>query len=291
MPLTRLTRRWKQAAVVVGLLVAMLSVASPAYATGTLYLFDLADSADPVQVGTSYTYTYTVDNGDEDFEPAPDTVTMLTLSGASATITAVEITTGIPGTCAFTSTTATCELGTVEWSSLRTISVTVMPNAAGTVIAEAVAVSSDSATSPTASTTTTVTAPPITAADIDVNLGAQPHLGILVPYLRYTLTAHNTGPDTVTSATLTATLPPGAIATNPAAGCTTSAGTVTCAFNAIASGASASKTFRVPLSLLSLGHVTVTGVRTASAPNDPNPANDNASATCTVVSIVLATCP
>lgn len=51
------------------------------------------------------------------------------------------------------------------------------------------------------------------------------------------------------------------------------------------------KTFRVPLHLLSLGHVTVTGVRTISAPTDPNPANDNASASCTVIFIILVTCP
>ncbi|WP_031161958.1 IPT/TIG domain-containing protein [Streptosporangium roseum] len=130
----------------------------------------------------------------------------------------------------------------------------------------------------------------VAAADIDVNLGAQPHLGILVPSLAYTLTAHNTGPDPVTSATLTATLPPGKSATNLAAGCTTAPGTVTCTYGTIASGASTSKTFRLPLNLLSLGQVTVTGTRTTSAPADPDPANDNASATCTVISIVLATC-
>ncbi|MCM2425090.1 IPT/TIG domain-containing protein [Streptomyces sp. RKAG337] len=128
-------------------------------------------------------------------------------------------------------------------------------------------------------------------ADIDVDVTAQPHLGILVPYLTYTLKAHNTGPNAVTSATLTATLPAGASATNLSAGCTTTTGTVTCTYGTIANGASTDKTFRVPLSLLSLGHVTVTGVRTTSAPSDPNPANDSASATCTVVSIILATCP
>lgn len=51
------------------------------------------------------------------------------------------------------------------------------------------------------------------------------------------------------------------------------------------------KTFRVPLSVLTLGQVIVTGVRTASAPTDPNPANDSATATCTAISIILVTCP
>lgn len=128
-------------------------------------------------------------------------------------------------------------------------------------------------------------------ADIDVDVTAQPHLGILVPYLTYTLTAHNTGPDAVSSATLTATLPPGATATNLPTGCTTSTGTVACTYGAIPNGTNAAKSFRVPLSVLSLGPVSVTGTRTASAPNDPDPANDKATATCTVVSIILATCP
>ncbi|AZK92457.1 MULTISPECIES: DUF11 domain-containing protein [Streptomyces] len=135
----------------------------------------------------------------------------------------------------------------------------------------------------------TVTDPP--PADLAVGVTAQPHLGILVPYLTYTLTAHNTGPDAVTSATVTATLPPGASATGLPAGCTTGTGTVTCTYGTIANGAGAAKSFRVPLHLFSLGQVTVTGTRTASTPADPNPANDTDSATCTVVSVLLATCP
>ncbi|WP_441246452.1 IPT/TIG domain-containing protein [Kitasatospora sp. McL0602] len=87
-----------------------------------------------------------------------------------------------------------------------------------------------------------------------------------------------TGPSPVTSATLTATLPPGATATNLSTGCTTASGTVTCTYGTIANGASVNKTFRIPLHLLSLGHVTVTGARATSAPTDPNPANDSASA-------------
>lgn len=128
-------------------------------------------------------------------------------------------------------------------------------------------------------------------ADISVDVTAQPHVGILVPYLTYTLTAHNTGPDAVTSATLTASLPTGASATDLSAGCTAGIGTVTCVYGAIPNGTSVTKSFRVPLSLLTLGHVSVTGTRTTSAPNDPNAANDSDTATCTVVSIVLATCP
>ncbi|MFE4257855.1 IPT/TIG domain-containing protein [Streptomyces sp. NPDC056883] len=128
-------------------------------------------------------------------------------------------------------------------------------------------------------------------ADIDVDLTAQPGLSLLVPYLTYTLTARNTGPGTVTSATLTATLPSGASANTLSPGCTAAGSTVTCAYGTIANGATATKTFRVPLGLLSLGRVTVSATRTASAPTDPNPLNDGATASCTVVSVLLATCP
>ncbi|MET8825260.1 hypothetical protein ABZX40_35785 [Streptomyces sp. NPDC004610] len=138
--------------------------------------------------------------------------------------------------------------------------------------------------------TITVTDPP-PPADLAIDVSAQPHLGILTPYLTYTLTANNTGPGVVISATVTATLPPGASATGLPSGCTTATQTVTCTYGAIPNGTSAAKSFRVPLHLLSLGHITVTATRTASTPADPNPANDTDSATCTVISILLATCP
>ncbi|MEV0262873.1 hypothetical protein AB0I49_16250 [Streptomyces sp. NPDC050617] len=52
----------------------------------------------------------------------------------------------------------------------------------------------------------------------------------------------------------------------------------------IAGAADSAKSFRLPPNLLSLGQVSVTGTRTASAPSDTNAANDS-------VSVILATCP
>ncbi|MFF3937464.1 hypothetical protein [Streptomyces phaeofaciens] len=127
--------------------------------------------------------------------------------------------------------------------------------------------------------------------DLGVSLTAQPHLGILVPYLAYTATTSNTGPSAVVSATLTAALPAGKTATNLSSGCTSSPGSVTCTYGAIANGGRAVSTFRLPLSVLTLGQVNVTATRTASAPSDPNAANDSDSATCAGVSIILVTCP
>jgi hypothetical protein len=212
-----------------------------------------------------------------------------TLSGTARTIISAAAS---QGSCAIAAPTITCPLGALANSASATVTITVKPTATGTLTATSAVTGTETDPTPANNTdaeNTTVNTPP--AADIDVNFGAQPHLGILAPYLSYTLTAHNTGPNAVTSATLTATLPPGKTATNLATGCTSIAGSVTCTYGAIASGASASKTFRLPLRLLSLGQVTVTGTRTTSAPADPNPANDNASATCTVISVLLTTCP
>ncbi|MCX4446328.1 DUF11 domain-containing protein [Streptomyces sp. NBC_01789] len=127
-------------------------------------------------------------------------------------------------------------------------------------------------------------------ADLDVRLSAQPRVGILVPYLSYTLDTRNNGPEDATSVTVTATLPAGRTATNLSTGCTSAPGTVTCAYGSIAEGAGAVSTFRLPIGLLDIGPVHVTAARTASAPDDPNAANDTSGVGCTVLSIALANC-
>ncbi|MFI9561446.1 beta-propeller fold lactonase family protein [Nonomuraea endophytica] len=216
----------------------------------------------------------------------PNGATLYTANRASNTVTPITIATGTAGTPIAVGSSprdlaVTADGTTVYVTNLFSNTVTPISTATNTT-----------GTSITVNRPSAIALPTgVPTADIDVNLAAQPHLGILVPYLKYTLSAANTGPDPVTSATLTATLPAGATATNLSPGCSIAATTVTCTYGAIANGASVDKSFRVPLSLLSLGNVTVTAARTTSAPNDPNPANDNASATCTVISIILVTCP
>jgi uncharacterized repeat protein (TIGR01451 family) len=239
-----------------------------------------------VTVNTPYNYIVTIP--DPLFEGGFGLAT-IDLSGATATFTGVITSDNASLSCSASGTHAQCIPQFDPGPDPLTITATVLPTATGTVTADTAREGVGPEPVGSDSTTTEIIAGG--SSDIDVNVTAQPHLGILVPYLTYTLTAHNTGPSAVTSATLTASLPPGASATNLSAGCTTTTGTVTCTYGAIAYGASTAKSFRVPLHLLSLGHVSVTGVRTTSAPTDPNPANDTATATCTVISIVLATCP
>ncbi|MER6241499.1 hypothetical protein ABT185_36655 [Streptomyces clavifer] len=262
----------------------LLALPGPAYADANI---QIADSADPVAVGTPYTYTVTVPLLDQSNFSAYAVITQL--SGAAATFTSA-VTDDSQGGCGLqnSDTQVSCTgPGFGGTATHVTLTLTVLPTAEGTVTADTELIGQISGTD---STTTTIAAVS-SAADIAVAVTGQPHLGVLVPYLRYTLTAHNTGPDAVTSATVTASLPPGASATGLSSGCTTGAGTVTCAYGAIANGASADKSFRVPLHLLSLGQKSVTGTRTASSPDDPGTANDSDTATCTVVSVILATCP
>ncbi|SDH36248.1 DUF11 domain-containing protein [Nonomuraea jiangxiensis] len=250
---------------------------------GTDLAVSVADSADPVNLGTTFTDTITVTNNGP--TAATGVTATLALTGASATIVSA---TPSQGSCTVTSSLS-CSLGSLAGSDSATIDVVISPAATGTVIATGGVDGNEP--DPTSANDSDAENTTVQAADIDVDLGAQPHLGILVPYLSYTMTADNTGPDAVISATLTATLPAGKTATNLSSGCTSVPGSVTCIYGAIASGAGASKTFQLPLNLLSLGQVNVTATRTISAPGDPNPVNDSAAAACTVISVILATCP
>ncbi|RAJ50750.1 putative repeat protein (TIGR01451 family) [Streptomyces sp. KhCrAH-43] len=126
-------------------------------------------------------------------------------------------------------------------------------------------------------------------ADLAVALKAKAN-ALLPGAIGYTLTVHNAGPNKATSAKVTATLPAGASATGLSPGCTASGNTVVCAFADIPASTSVTAGFKLPLSLLNLGQITVQAARTASSPTDPVPSNDTSSASCTVISILLATC-
>nr|WP_253900108.1 FG-GAP-like repeat-containing protein [Corallococcus carmarthensis] len=131
--------------------------------------------------------------------------------------------------------------------------------------------------------------PPPLKADAAVQLTARPILGVLVPFIAYDVRVTNNGPDPLTSTSVRAALPPGLSATSSE--CVPSPGAVTCGFGPLAPGASQTRSFRVPLNLLSLGlPYTVQASRAGGVPEDPNPLNDQASRSCTAVSILLVLC-
>ncbi|WP_329559406.1 hypothetical protein OG711_14350 [Streptomyces uncialis] len=130
---------------------------------------------------------------------------------------------------------------------------------------------------------------PAPDADLAVALAATPVPGLLNGRVNYTLTLTNDGPATLTSATVTATLPGSLTATSP--DCTPTAGKVTCTLTNLPAGDSVTRHFTLPVALLTLGRpYTVTATRTASAPTDPNPANDTATRTCTATTSLIINC-
>jgi hypothetical protein len=88
---------------------------------------------------------------------------------------------------------------------------------------------------------------------------------------------------------VTATLPLSMTATSNS--CDATGSRVTCTVGPLAAGASTTRTFTVPVGLLTVGlPYTVTATRTGSSPADPNTADDTATRTCTVVTSLVITC-
>jgi hypothetical protein len=128
-------------------------------------------------------------------------------------------------------------------------------------------------------------------ADLAVRLTGTPvHSGLLGLTLNFAVTVTNNGPGTVRAAKVTATVQPGLHA-DSGTSCAATAGGAVCSFGTIASGASATGRFSVPGGLLVIGLPFVFRAdRTSSTPVDPNSANDSSAQTCTVVSVLLASC-
>ncbi|MFD6418773.1 hypothetical protein [Streptomyces sp. NPDC060194] len=138
-----------------------------------------------------------------------------------------------------------------------------------------------------------VTVLPPAAADLGVALTATAG-PLLSSQIGYAATVTNKGPGAATASTTTVALPIQTTSvTGLSTGCTYASGprTVTCNSGPLANGASATRTFTANLGLLSLGPLNATATRTSSTPNDPNPANDTATTSCTVLTGLIITCP
>ncbi|WP_027005745.1 DUF11 domain-containing protein [Conexibacter woesei] len=126
-------------------------------------------------------------------------------------------------------------------------------------------------------------------ADLGVGLTATGSL--LGSTINYDAAVTNNGPAAATSATITTQLSSQATSITSST-CTFSATThqASCPIGALANGATTHARFTANFGLLSLGALNATATRTASAPTDPNAANDSATANCTAVTSLLITC-
>lgn len=126
-------------------------------------------------------------------------------------------------------------------------------------------------------------------ADVAVAMTGTPVRSLLGLTLNFTVTVTNNGPASLRSADVTATIPVGLRATSSA--CTPTSRGAVCHIGAVAPGHHATATFNVPVGLLDIGiPFQFSAARSASTPTDPNAANDAAADTCTVVSVLLASC-
>lgn len=98
--------------------------------------------------------------------------------------------------------------------------------------------------------------------------------------LTYHLTATNNGPANATAVAVTDTLPPNSTFVSASAGCTQSAGVVTCAVGSLAAGASAS--FDITVTAGSAGSTLVNTATIAGDQSDPVSGNNTATVTTTL---------
>jgi uncharacterized repeat protein (TIGR01451 family) len=128
------------------------------------------------------------------------------------------------------------------------------------------------------------------ATDVAVTLGATVRPG-LISRVTYTVTMKNNGPTDATDVRVVGALPSRLV--YAAGGTCTRVGTtrnVNCDVAALASGASATRTFVGDASLLTLGLFQATATRTASSPADPVAANDKAIRNCTALTSLVVRC-
>lgn len=132
----------------------------------------------------------------------------------------------------------------------------------------------------------TIAAP--AAADVKVALTATPRFGF-VGRVDYVIKVSNTGPATAAGIRVTAT--PGTDRTITATtGCTRAGAGLTCPIGTLAPGASATAKFTSEGGFLAWGPFTATAQRVASAPADPDAANDKASKKCTAYTGLFVEC-
>lgn len=135
----------------------------------------------------------------------------------------------------------------------------------------------------------TITGTP-SAADLAVRLAASPR-GVLTSRVEYAITVTNTGPSDASGVRVRADYPAG-LRFASSADCVRlpDSRSVACDLASLPAGASATVRFRVTAGLLALGSLTTTAYLVHSTPADPNPANDEASRTCTALTGLLVRC-
>ncbi len=230
------------------------------------------DVTDPVYVGDPLDYTMVVSNA------GPLTATGVVVTDTLAS--SMTFVSASPG-CTLSARKLVCAIGALAANSSRTLTVTVTPNTAaiGTLI-NTVVVSGDETDSNSTNNTATASTTVRPKTDLSVGQSARPTPALLGNLLTYAVVVANTGPSAATGVVLTDTLPAGVTLASAPAGCSQSAGVVTCSIGALSGGTSVTTTLTVTPAATGLmtNSVSVTGNEF-----DPNAANNSNSLSTTVI--------
>ncbi len=236
----------------------------------------LSDSPDPVLGGQALTYTATVANH------GPSNATGVSLTDALPAGVAFVSATASQGTCSHAAGTVSCDLGLLAAAGSATVTITVIPDAAGTIRNAAAVGANELDPNPadnSASESTTVNA----GADLALMLTDSPDPVLVGQTLAYTATVANNGPLPASGVSVTNTLPAGVAFVSAEPGgvgkCSQAAGTVRCDLDSLLAGDAA--TFAITVTPTEPGPITDTAAAGANEP-DPNPADNAATETTTV---------
>jgi uncharacterized repeat protein (TIGR01451 family) len=235
------------------------------------------DSPDPVVVGSNFVLTATAANSG----PSGATGVVLTFSLPAGAIFVSSA--ASQGSCTFgPPATVTCTLGNLASGATATADVTLQATAAGTLSTNMSVVANEADPNTANNSFTEQTTARVLTADLALTkVGSQdpvPATG----NLSYTLVVTNNGPDPASNIVLTDTLPAGVnfVSANASQGSCTGTTTVTCNLIGLLSGTSAT----VTIVIIPPTPGVITNTATVSAmETDPNPADNSASVTTSVI--------
>jgi uncharacterized repeat protein (TIGR01451 family) len=205
-----------------------------------------SDEADPVSIGDEIVYTITVFNG------GPDGATQVQLTDAVPSGTSFVSANASQGTCANSSGTVTCTIGSLANAGTATITLRVTANQGGQVTNTASVTGDEDDPNAANNSETETTTVELDPAD-----------------LIYTITVKNDGPGHATDVQVTDDVPEGTtfVSADASQGsCSDVGGTVTCDLGSLADGATATITLTVGTEEAGL----VENTATVSA-NEPDP--------------------
>ncbi|MEV8516039.1 hypothetical protein [Dactylosporangium sp. NPDC051484] len=241
-----------------------------------------APATTDVHLGDTFTVTLTATNVDNVARTyritSADLPTYTTLGACAGTPTATS-TCAAYGTTGYEATVAASAAGSGQDVAF-TLNATAV-HASDTITAEVLVGGVVQAT-----TTFTITVTNL-YPDIRATKGT-PTYNALTQQITFRWNLTNIGTAAATGRTVTRTVTPAGLITNTGVGCTGNADNETCSGPNIAAGASVNPTYVRTVSVLALGTYTVEFHFTT--PNDPNPANDTITFTCTVLTGLVVNC-